>query len=235
MKSPTATFDAFAGQYDAALQQGLDLTGESKDYFARGRLRWLRQKLERRHFHPRRVLDFGCGTGSGTPWFFEELPVESLAGSDVSEESLATARQQWGTQFNVQFTACGQEPAGHFDLAFCNGVFHHIEPSNRPAAFGQVWRALRPGGWFAFWENNPANPGTRWAMSRIPFDADAIVVWPHQARRMLRQAGFEVLLTDFVFYFPRSLAALRFLEPAFSKLPLGGQYLVLARKPGATS
>ena len=36
--------------------------------------------------------------------------------------------------------------------------------------------ALRPGGLFAFWENNPWNPGTRLVMSRIPFDRDAITL-----------------------------------------------------------
>ena len=97
-------------------------------------------------------------------------------------------------------------------------------------ALAQVHRALRPDGLFAFWENNPWNPGTRWAMSRVPFDADAIVIRPGEARRLLRAAGFHLLSTDFLFYFPRALSALRFLEKSLVKVPLGGQYLVLAQK-----
>ncbi len=47
----------------------------------------------------------------------------------------------------------------------------------------------------------------------------------------MRNAGFEILGTDSLFIFPAALAALRPLEPALCKLPLGGQYLVLCRKP----
>ena len=34
-------FDDYAGSYDAALNQGLALSGESKEYFAHERVRWL--------------------------------------------------------------------------------------------------------------------------------------------------------------------------------------------------
>jgi hypothetical protein len=72
-------------------------------------------------------------------------------------------------------------------------------------------------------------------MSRIPFDHDAITLTPPQARCLLRAGGFEVLRTDFAFIFPRMLAALRRLEPRVSLLPLGAQYQILCRKPGADS
>ena len=68
--------------------------------------------------------------------------------------------------------------------------------------------------------------------SSLPFDRDAILVWPHEARRLLRSAGFQVLRTDYVFFFPRFVAALRPMEPSLRRLPLGGQYLVLVQKPG---
>lgn len=94
-----------------------------------------------------------------------------------------------------------------------------------------VRAALRPGGYFAFWENNPWNPGTVAIMRRIPFDRDAIMISPTEARRLLGAAGFEVVSVDSLFYFPRMLSWLRPLEPALSRLPLGGQYLALARRP----
>ena len=68
-------------------------------------------------------------------------------------------------------------------------------------------------------------------MSRVPFDRDAVMLFPHEARRLLRQAGLDIVLTDSLFIFPASLAGLRPLEPRLCKLPIGGQYLVLARKP----
>ena len=102
---------------------------------------------------------------------------------------------------------------------------------DQPGALATVYASLKPGGYFAFWENNPWNPITRLAMRLVPFDADAILVWPGAARRLLREGGFEVISTDYVFFFPKFLAAFRFLEPSLSWLPLGGQYLVLSRKP----
>jgi SAM-dependent methyltransferase len=225
-----AEFDEVANDYDAQLNRGLSLSGENKEYFAEGRMKWLGKRLGELGFAPRQALDFGCGTGTATPWFFDVLGVEQLVGSDPSAESLKVASDAFSGRYPVSFCLPGEERPESVDLAFCNGVYHHILPADRPGALAQVYRALRPGGMFAFWENNPWNPGTRWAMSRVPFDADAIVIWPGEARRMLGTAGFTPLGSDFLFYFPRFLSAFRFLERGLVKLPLGGQYLVLARK-----
>jgi SAM-dependent methyltransferase len=113
---------------------------------------------------------------------------------------------------------------------YCNGVFHHIEPADRPCALASIHRALMPGGYFAFWENNPWNPGTRLVMHRIPFDRDAKTLSAPQARRLLHGAGFDVISTDFLFLFPRALATLRPLETRLTQLPAGAQYMVLCRK-----
>ncbi len=85
-------------------------------------------------------------------------------------------------------------------------------------------------GCLRFFENNPLNPGTRYVMSRIPFDRDAITLTPWNARALLRSAGFDILGTDYLFYFPKVLSALRKVEPLLAKLPFGAQYLVLCRK-----
>ena len=81
----------------------------------------------------------------------------------------------------------------------------------------------------AFWENNPWNPGTRYVMSRIPFDRDAITLTPPEARRMLQAGGFDILRTDFLFIFPRVFSWFRGVEPFLVQLPLGAQYQVLCR------
>ena len=228
-------FDRYAEDYDAALAQGLAATGEDKNYFARGRLRWLRAELGRRRLSPRAVLDFGCGTGSAAPHIAEELAPETLVGVDVSGKSLEVARREHaatGARFHL---LAEYEPEGEFDLAYTSGVFHHVPAEERVAAADYVFRALRPGGLFAFFENNPWNPGTRYSMSRSPLDDDAVMLSPPEARRLLAAAGFEVLRTDSLFYFPRALRWLRPLEPSLARLPLGGQYLVLCRKPGGAA
>ncbi len=224
-------FDTYADDYDAALAEGLSASGESRDYFARERLRWLAGQLSGRGVQPRTVLDFGCGVGAATPFWREFFPEAALLGVDVSARSLEVARRQYGSP-EVQFqTLAERVPDGSRDLAFCNGVFHHIPPAGRAAALAYVHGSLAPGGLFAFWENNPWNPGTRYIMHRIPFDRDAVLISPPHARHLLTAAGFQILRTDFLFLFPRSLSALRPLEPPLSRLPLGAQYQVLCRRP----
>jgi SAM-dependent methyltransferase len=226
-----AVFDHYAGGYDAALEQGLAVSGEGKEYFARGRVEWLAGRLRRLGHRPGAVVDFGCGTGSATPYLLDTLGADAVTGLEVSAESLAVARRDHGSDRAAFHLIDEYAPAGAADLAFCNGVFHHIPVDRRRASAGYVLRCLRPGGLFAFWENNPWNPGTRLVMSRIPFDRDAVTLSPPAARRLLRSAGFEVVRTDFRFIFPRALKWLRGLERPLAPFPLGAQYLVLARRP----
>ena len=70
-------------------------------------------------------------------------------------------------------------------------------------------------------------------MSRIPFDRDAVTITPPEGRRLLREVGFEILTTAFVFFFPRTLGWFRPLERHLTSFPLGAQYLILAQKPDA--
>ncbi|HET9383855.1 MAG TPA: methyltransferase [Gemmatimonadales bacterium] len=226
-----AAFDRYAAEYDEALAQGLAVSGEDKTYFARERVAWLKGVLARLNHSPAAVLDFGCGTGSSTPFLLAIGRVTTLVGVDVSARSLEQARREHGATGARFLQIADHQAQGTIDLAFCNGVFHHIPPADRGAAVRHVHRSLRPGGLFAFWENNPWNPGSRYVMSRIPFDRDAIMLTPREARALLRENGFEIVRTDFLFIFPRMLRWLRAIEPRVSSLPLGAQYQVLARRP----
>jgi SAM-dependent methyltransferase len=227
--SANAEFDAYADNYDEALAMGLSITGESKDYYASARVWWLAKRLAKAKWPVRTVMDFGCGTGSGVPFLFDGLGAKLVHGVDVSQASLDTARQMHARD-GATFALIDEPIAATFDLAFCNGVFHHIPVAERHRAAAYVFDALVPGGLFALWENNPWNPGTRYIMSRVPFDRDAIVITPFEARRLLRDAGFEIISTDYLFVFPHLLRALRPLERLLTPFPIGGQYLVLARK-----
>ncbi len=223
-------FDAFAESYDQDLQRALSASGEGKEYFARGRVEWLMRRLAGRRVHPQSVLDFGCGTGATTQ-LLQSMGVARQFGVDPSERSIQVAREMHPELKGCFSTLAEFKPAGEFALAYTNGVFHHIPPAERLASARYVWEALAPGGYFGFWENNPWNPGTRHVMSNCVFDHDAITLTPPESRKLLRSAGFEILECTFLFIFPRVLRGFRFLEPALSSLPLGGQYMVLGRKP----
>jgi trans-aconitate methyltransferase len=225
-----AAFDEFEASYDAELQRGLALSGESKEFFADARIRWVERFLASRGLPSRRVLDFGCGTGYATATAKRLLNAKEAIGVDLSVGLLSEARRRWsssGICFN-HVRELNPEPA--FDVAFCNGVFHHIPVTDRPAAVSYVYTRLRPRGVFAFWENNPWNPGTRLVMSKIAFDRDAQLLSARNSRHLLSAAGFRVLDTAFLFYFPHVLAALRPLERFMESLPLGAQYCVMATR-----
>jgi SAM-dependent methyltransferase len=226
-----AEFDAYAARYDQALAEGLGVTGENKEYYARGRMCWVAKRLrELGVASPGTVLDFGCGLGNGTPLFLEHLHAQRVVGVDVSDGLLDRARAAYAGEPRASFhQIAAYDAPGSADLAFVNGVFHHIPVAERAEALRYVRRTLKPGGLFAFWENNPWNPGTRYIMRRVSFDANAITITPPEARSLLRAAGFAIVRTDTLFWFPRALRILRPLEPLLSALPLGGQYLVLCR------
>ncbi len=222
-----AQFDEYAEDYETALERGIAVSGEGKDYFAEKRIAWLKHVLgiQKRA----KVLDFGCGTGSATPFLLDILQAESVLGVDISEHSLKVASKTYPEKTRF----CTLEefvPDGSLDMAFCNGVFHHIPLAERVGAVNYVYRSLKPGGVFAFWENNPWNLGTQYIMWRIPFDRDAIKISPPNSLRLLKSAGFRVERLDFQFVFPKSLGFLRGLEKPLAALPLGAQYQVLCRK-----
>ena len=226
-----SSFDGHADTYDDDLNRGLAVSGENKEYFARERVRWLAGCLARLGEHPQSLLDYGCGIGDTTDILRGLLKVQSIVGVDVSVRSLERARVEHGSGDCSFLTFADYRPSESVDLAYCNGVFHHIPLAQRDAAIAYVYQSLRPGGLFALWENNPWNPGTRYVMSRIPFDRDAITIPPPEARTLLKKSGFEIIRTDYQFFFPRMLKLLRFLESHLSEFPLGAQYQVLARKP----
>ena len=228
--TPSPQFDRYAGTYDRDLGNALSVTGENKDYYAQSRVDWLSACVAKMNDEVTRVLDFGCGIGSNLPILSSAFKGASVVGVDVSRESIEQAQAEYGSE-TIQFLPLdGFWPDASFDLVFVNGVFHHIVPNERPAALATIRAALKPNGLFALWENNPWNPGTKYVMSQCVFDEDAITISIPEARTMLREAGFGVVRTDSLFYFPRSLRLLRPLERWLNGLPLGGQYLVLARK-----
>jgi len=222
------SFDEVADRYEADLQRGLVLSGESRDFFARGRVEHLASRLRELGIGVSSVLDFGCGTGETCPLLQEALAARRVVGSDLSVESLVLARARLGGDGFEFLSADDVSKGGGFDLVYSNGTFHHIPPAERLGVMRRIHSWLRPGGLFALFENNPWNPGTRFVMRRIPFDRDAIVVSAPEARRLLGSAGFRPLRTDFLFVFPRALRWFRGLEVRLTRFPLGAQYVVLA-------
>jgi SAM-dependent methyltransferase len=221
----------FSHEYDGMLHQGIKLSGEEKQYFISGRLQDLRRHLPA-GFVPRRILDYGCGIGDTTKILAEMYPQAKVDGFDTDDRAITHAKKIYDLPKLTFYNTYDFLIDRKYDLCYSNGVFHHILPDQRPAVVKQIRQALIPGGFFALFENNPWNPGTRLVMARIPFDREARVVSPPQAYRLLRQGGFAIQnFCRFLFYFPRPLWFLRRFEHFLSRVPLGAQYYILALKP----
>jgi SAM-dependent methyltransferase len=224
-----AEFDEFASKYELTMERACSISGESPDFYAAARMQWCLRRL-RPYLPLETALDFGCGTGGSLGYFFDVLGCRSVIGIDPSAESLKVARQRHPDR-NVRL---GQPedfvPAANISLAFCNGVFHHIPPSDRLNAISYIRGSLSENGIFAFWENNPWNPVVVYTMSLNEFDRNAETLSPWHSTRLLKHAGFRIVSVDYCSFFPHFARKLRGLEPALRWLPLGAQYLVLARK-----
>jgi len=223
-------FDRSAREYEALFQPWLKIAGASREYFARSRLSWLSYVLREEGIAPRRVMDFGCGTGMSLSLLADILEAEQVIGLDPSEESLAVARESVGSRPVQLGTPANYPPQQDLDLVFCNGVFHHIPESEQRAAIDYVYRCLRPGGIFAMWENNPWNPIHAFAMKHSEIDENAVPLAPPVSRRLVGSERFRVIRTDYLFFFPGYFTWLHPLEKWLIKVPLGAQYQVLARK-----
>ena len=160
-------FDQYAAAYKQALSNTIALLGKSREYFAAGRVAWLARCLREAKETPRRLLDFGCSDGAAMPLLLAALlDAESAVGINVSAKSLEIARKSHATP-RIKYESIGEfQQAGHMDLAYCNGVFNHIPPAQRAEALSLVNGALRTGGLFSLWENNPWSLATRYVMSR---------------------------------------------------------------------
>lgn len=102
-----------------------------------------------------RILDAGCGTGSGTDYLIHQNPDAEVVAIDLSEKALAVAQercQRSGVIANhgkaVDFFNLKLEEAttleGEFDFINCVGVLHHLpEPDKGIQALA---KKLKPGG-----------------------------------------------------------------------------------------
>jgi len=100
-----------------------------------------------------RCIDFGCGHGNFAHALLRE-GADYVLGIDFGERNIdysLRARDQIGVSadrldFRVEDVYSVSEADNSFDFAIQNGVFHHLEDED--AAYEEVCRVLKPGGWF---------------------------------------------------------------------------------------
>ncbi|MEV0284391.1 MULTISPECIES: class I SAM-dependent methyltransferase [unclassified Kribbella] len=153
-----------------------------------------------------RGLDVCCGTGAGMR-VLQPLCQGRITGVDFSTGMLAQARSAHPEAEWVRADVRALPFAEAFDLAVSFGALGHLLPAERPALFAGVYRALRPGGLFAFPIGAPPSITSAWYWALLGFDLAMRVrnaVWRprfvmyyrtcplHAVRNDLTAAGFIV-------------------------------------------
>jgi SAM-dependent methyltransferase len=154
-------------------------------------------------------LDLCCGTGVGLR-LLRPLCTRRVVGLDFSAGMLAEARRRLGGGADValvQGDALALPFEGAFDVVTCFGALGHIPRREERRFVDGVFRALRPGGLFAF-VSGPMPPpfSPRWLASRgynavahlrnllvrPPFVMFYLTFTLEAAQRLLGEAGFEI-------------------------------------------
>jgi SAM-dependent methyltransferase len=230
----TPEFDQYAPAYAKLLDDPL------RNRFARDPLHFHRRKwqliqslLQRAGTAPKafRWLDVGCGQGELLS--LAGSAFASAAGCDPSPGMLAP-QAAYETRVQSSLTELPFATASvDFVTAVC--VYHHVHGHHvhgpaRKLLTDEVKRVLAPGGLCCIIEHNPWNPVTQRIVRRCPVDVDAELLSAREARRILAGSGLKTLTTSYFLYLPESLYQ-RFglVETLLAKVPIGGQYAVLAR------
>jgi ubiquinone/menaquinone biosynthesis C-methylase UbiE len=110
-------------------------------------------------------LDVCCGTGAGMR-VLRSVGLGQITGVDFSAGMLAQARRAHPDAGWVRADVRALPFAGAFGLAVSFGALGHFLPGERPALFAGVYRALRPGGVFAFpiSAQQPITSSRHWAL-----------------------------------------------------------------------
>jgi ubiquinone/menaquinone biosynthesis C-methylase UbiE len=100
-----------------------------------------------------KCVDFGCGHGNFAHALLN-AGADCVYGIDFGKNSIeyaVKARDRMGIkpneiEFKLESVYNVSKEDETFDFAIQNGVFHHLEDED--AAYKEVWRVLKPGGWF---------------------------------------------------------------------------------------
>jgi 2-polyprenyl-3-methyl-5-hydroxy-6-metoxy-1,4-benzoquinol methylase len=218
-------FDQFAQDYKSVLDQSLKLGGETGDYFAEYKALYTARRLGNNFSG--KILDYGCGIGLLAQVLLKHLPQAVIHGYDVS----ALCLEQVPSHLKDQglYTSDVNSLSKDYDLIVIANVFHHIVPALRLDVIIKLKGLLKATGRIMIFEHNPLNPLTCKIVRESPLDKVVVLLSGRETVSYLKNAGFEVRTLDYIVFFPKFLSALRWAEPFLCWLPVGAQYVIIAR------
>lgn len=142
------TFFELARQALSSTERGYDLIAPKFDYTPFCTPPELVQAAFEYLPHGEAGLDLCCGTGAGVSLLTELC--DRVVGLDFSQGMLEVARSRFPEVELIHGDALEARWSQEFDLVTCFGALGHFLPEDVPAFVDVVYRALKPGGTFAF-------------------------------------------------------------------------------------
>lgn len=156
---------------------------------------------------PSRVLDAGCGTGTGIKWVREVLGAHDVVGADISGEALELCRVRHPGRPLVR-ASVAELPfrSGCFDLLLCHDVLQHLPTDGLDRrALAEMFRVLRPGGLLLLRANSRLGMGQDEGARDADFQRYTL---PEVVSR-LAAAGFVVKRATYANFLPALYASLK--------------------------
>jgi ubiquinone/menaquinone biosynthesis C-methylase UbiE len=154
VQTPAQHFDRLAARYSELRSSGAEVDPVTQAVVELGRLQGCR------------VLDVGCGSGGVIRQLARGLGIDAV-GLDPSPKMIDVARAEagrWGEFLVGQAEQLPFEPES-FDGVVMRWVVHHLD---RPAAFAEIRRVLRPGGRLVVTTTDPGAVDTFWMAPYFP-------------------------------------------------------------------
>ena len=223
-------FDQYRESYDDAVNRAIAFSGQKVQAFTRAKAHDLLRTIAAHFGSPRKLnlLDVGCGIGNYHP--FLTPVVGTVSGVDVSSACIAKAQER---NPSVSYSVYDGDrlpfPDGHFDVAFCVCVIHHVPPERWQPFANEMRRVTRSGGLIVVYEHNPKHPLTLKVVRDCAFDRDAVLLTMAQSRALLEGAGCSNVTTNSILTLPPMGGFVERLDSLLARLPFGSQYRAVGR------
>ena len=224
-------FDKHADDYRNVHSDNVKITGADSSFFAEYKIKLLQEYEKDANL---KLLDFGCGDGMAELFIEKYFPSFSNTGIDISEKSIEAAKRRHLKKSNIScfdgFVIPAEDES--FDIVFVAAVFHHISFDKHKEILSEIYRVMKPSARIYFFEHNPLNPATRYLVKTCVFDKDAKLLSHRYTKKIFSESHFQNIQNRFILFFPRWkwISFLWGMENKMGMIPLGAQYLIIAKK-----
>ena len=215
-------FDKYSNDYSKILDENLNgYSDYTSEYYQKYKIELLPKTKDNL-----KILDFGCGIGTGCKYLKEKYKNAKITGIDISQESINYASKTVSDVEFIKYDGKNIPFENEFDIIYSSCVFHHIEKYQHKAFILQLKKALKSEGKLYIFEHNPINPITRKVVRECIFDNNTTLI-PSKEFKKLTDCKI-----NYIFFVPRFkiLSNLFFIEKYLIKLPIGAQYYCEIKK-----